>query len=75
MAKLVVVGVSKDTLRISLFECTIRPLMSLKKAIISETLKFEAKIRNKLCYAVGWLKSGKEAHCPGCFEQTAKRAS
>jgi hypothetical protein len=28
-----------------------------------ERLKFEAKIRNKLCYAVGWLKFGKEAHC------------
>jgi hypothetical protein len=28
-----------------------------------ERLKFEAKIRNKLCYAVGWLKVGKEAHC------------
>jgi hypothetical protein len=67
MAKLVVVGVSKDTLRISLFECTIRPLMSLKKVIISETLKFEAKIRNKLLCS--WMvEVGKEAHCPSCFE-------
>jgi len=36
------------------------PLMALKKAVISETLKFEAKIRNKLCYAVGWLKLAKK---------------
>jgi hypothetical protein len=40
-----------------------------------ERLKFEAKIRNKLCYAVGWLKVGKEAHCEGCFEQATKRAA
>jgi hypothetical protein len=33
--------------------------MSLKKAIIGETLKFEAKFRNKLL-SVGWLKLAKK---------------